>query len=269
MLAAYIELSKEDLPFKVLMQVVGDEEKGGANGTAALVKKGVLARRMIIGEPSGPMIEHAHKGVLRIEIKTIGKSGHGARIYAGDNAVLRAVRIINRIATDSVLHVKATKKQSEKVTTCNVGFIHGGHTSNIIPDRCKFLLDIRIPEDERMDDVIHYVRGILDEKSHMEITLRSEPMHTPIDNELVVTSRAIAESVLKERIGLRTKLGACDGYLFTKRGIPTVAMGPAAFDKKGNKVLHTTDEYVDVKSVTAWKEIYKRLVLHYASINKG
>jgi succinyl-diaminopimelate desuccinylase len=269
MIAAFIELSKEKLPIKVILQVAGDEEQGGENGSTALVKKGLVAKRMVVGEPSGPMIEHAHKGVLRVEIECRGKSAHGARIYAGDNAVLRAVRIVNRIATDSVLHVKATKKQSEKVTTCNVGYLYGGHTSNVVPSKCVFSLDIRIPEDESMDDVIHYLKGILDEKSQMRVTLRCTPMYTPPDNELVLNSKRIVEEALNTSIGLRTKLGACDGHLFTDMGIPTVAIGPAAFDRKGNKVLHTTDEYVEVSKIKIWKEIYKRLAHYYANRERG
>ena len=75
--------------------------------------------------------------------------------------------------------------------------------------------------------------------------------------------------MLKKKIQLRIKLGACDGYLFTEKGIPTITMGPAAFDKKGNKVLHVTDEYVDVDSLILWKDIYKNIVLHYANLHKG
>ncbi|MBD3210578.1 ArgE/DapE family deacylase [Candidatus Micrarchaeota archaeon] len=264
MLAAFIELSKKELPIRVVFQAVGDEEIGGENGTKALVSKGLFAKRMVIGEPSGPRLEHAHKGVLRIEIRTSGKRAHGARLYAGDNAILRAIKIINHIDRDNVLKLKATKKQSEKVTTCNIGYFIGGMTANVVPESCRFSLDIRVPAGENMDEIIDYLGHLLDEKSRMKVLLRFNPMHTPSDDELVVTTKEIMEKYMGQNVRLRTKLGACDGHRFTSKGIPAVAVGPCAFDDKGNKVLHTIDEYIETDKIKLWKNIYKELALHYS-----
>lgn len=265
MLSAFIELARMDLPIKMVLQAVGDEETGGERGVKALVEKKLYAKRMIIGEPSGDSVSYGHKHILRTDIKTTGKTAHGSRIYAGDNAIVRATKLISRISKDGVLRMEATKEESQGVKTCNIGYIKGGKMINVVPEECLLGLDIRIPYEENIEDAEKYLNSILDDKTKMEITMKSRGMYTAPEHELIVTSKEIAEKMLKREMPLRLKLGGCDGRYFTDIGIPTAVMGPTGTDEQGNRMMHRSDEYVETKDLLAWKEIYKNIALHYAN----
>ncbi|MBU0532479.1 ArgE/DapE family deacylase [Candidatus Micrarchaeota archaeon] len=263
MLVAYLELAEEDLSRKVILQVVGDEEKGGEHGTRTLIERGLYAKRMVIGEPSGEGIAYAHKGLVRADVKTFGKRAHGSRLYAGDSAVLRAIRIINKIAEDKILILKATRDESVNLKTCNIGLFRGGETINVIPEECYFGLDIRVPVNEDMENVVKYLESLMDEKSKVEISMKIKGMYTAPDHELVVNAKEVAERVLERKLELRIKLGGCDGHFFTEKNIPTISMGPTGYDENGNKVIHRSNEHVGMKSIKEWKDAYKALALHY------
>jgi len=264
MLSAFVELARMDLPIKIVLQAVGDEEAGGERGTKALVEKKLYAKRMIIGEPGGETVSYGHKHILRTDITTKGKTAHGSRIYAGDNAIVRAARLIRRISDDRVLRMEASKEESPDIKTCNIGYIRGGEAINSVPAECLLGLDIRIPSEENIDDAEEYLKSILDDKSEIKITMKAKGMYTPPDHELIVTSKEISEEVLKKEMILKLKLGGCDGRHFTEKNIPTAVMGPTGTDEKGNRMMHRSDEYVETKDLLLWKEIYKNMGIHYA-----
>jgi succinyl-diaminopimelate desuccinylase len=265
MLVAYLELAQEEVPGKIVFQAVGDEEVGGENGTKVLVEKGLYAKRMIVGEPSGDSIGYAHKGVLRGELVTHGKSAHGARAYAGDSAVLKMIGIINRMWYDNFLKMKCTEEHAREAITCNIGYIKGGGVVNVVPSRCSVGLDIRIPYDQDIDAVERYIAQISGGDSTLNVQRRARGMYTEPDNEFVLTCQKIARRVLNKGVKLSYALGACDGRYFTYKNIPTVKMGVCGFDEEGNRMLHRKDEFVAVKDIRTWKEIFKEVAFYYAT----
>lgn len=265
MLVAYLELAQEELAGKIVFQATGDEEIGGENGTNVLVEKGLYAKRMIVGEPSGDSIGYAHKGLLRAELATHGKSAHAARAYAGESAILKMLSIINEIWHDNFLKMKCTEEQAEKAITCNIGFIKGGGAINVVPSQCSIEVDIRVPHDDDIDAVERYLKQIAGENTILKVTRKAIGMYTPPDNELVLTSQRIARRVLKKGVKLSYALGACDGRYFTYKDIPTVKMGVCGFDNDGNRMLHRGDEFVAVEDIHTWKEIFKEVALHYST----
>jgi acetylornithine deacetylase/succinyl-diaminopimelate desuccinylase family protein len=264
MLVAFLELAQKEPPGKIVFQAVGDEEVGGENGTKVLVEKGLYAERMVVGEPSGDSIGYAHKSVMRAELRTFGKSAHAARAYAGDSAILRMNAIINRMEHDNILKMKSTEEHAEKSTTCNIGYINGGGTMNMVPDQCSIGLDIRIPHDMDIESVERYLRQVTGENSTLFVTLKDNGMYTPPDHEFVLTCQKIARDVLKKGVKLSYALGACDGRFFTYKDIPTVKMGVCGFDSEGNRMLHRKNEFVEIKDIHVWKEIFKDVAMHYS-----
>ena len=265
MLVAYLELAQEEVPGKIVFQAVGDEEEGGDNGTKILVEKGLYAKRMIVGEPSGDSVGYAHKGVLRMELIAHGRIAHGARAYAGDSAVLKMVAIINRIWYDNFLKMKCSEEHAEKSITCNIGYVKGGGAVNVVPSQCVVGLDIRIPHDHDIDSVERYLKQIAGEDATLKMIRRAEGMYTPPDNEFVLTCQKKVRKVLNKGVKLSYALGACDGRYFTYKNVPTVKMGVCGFDQDGNRMLHRKDEFVGIEDIRDWKEIFKEVALHYTN----
>ncbi len=261
MMSAFLEMAELDPDIKVVLQAVGDEEMRGLHGTKVLVEKGLYARRMFIGEPSGDNIANEHKSVLSIKATMLGKSAHGSRVYAGENAILKMANALERMSDEKVLYLTC-KDEDEvlAVSTCNVGNISGGKAANIVPAECSAELDIRTPREKDPQEVIDYLEGIFD---RIEIEYRSNGMYTPPDNEFVQTTVEEASKVFDRKVPLACALGACDGRFFSNHDIATVKGGPCGFDEKGERMLHRKDEFVPVDKVYKWTEAYKGIIRKY------
>ncbi|MBU0591214.1 ArgE/DapE family deacylase [Candidatus Micrarchaeota archaeon] len=263
MLVAYLELARAGPKKKIIFQAVGDEEVGGENGTKVMVDRGMVAKRMVVGEPSGNNVGYAHKGLLRAEIKTIGRAAHASRTYAGESAILNMNTLINTIAYDNFLKMKCTKENVEEAITCNIGKINGGRTINVVPDDCSMLLDIRVPHTNSLDEVERYLKQITGEKGTVDIRRKSEGMYTKPDDPFILTCQKIAIDVIKKGVKLSYALGSCDGRYFTYKGIPTVKMGACGFNAEGHRMFHIKNEFVGVEDLRTWSEIFRRVAWHY------
>lgn len=263
MLVAYLEIAQEDPKKRIVFQAVGDEEAGGRNGTKVMVDMGLHAKRMIVGEPSGDSIGYGHKSIIRAQITTLGRTAHAARPYSGESAILKMITIINRMWYDNILKMRCPRDSAEKSVTCNIGYLRGGETINVVPDQCIAGLDIRIPHGEDIEAIERYLHQITGEDGVVDITLKDQGMFTPPDDEFVLNCQRIARDVLEKGVKLSYALGACDGRYFTYRSIPTVKMGVCGFDEEGRRMLHRKDEFVEVKDIHVWKDIFKQVVSFY------
>ena len=139
----------------------GDEERLGPEGTAYLREEGLIKPdALVLGSPTENQIIIEERGILWLEIETIGRAAHGGDPAAGDNAILRMMRLLERLNTDYA-PVLATRRQGEKASTMNIGTIHAGENPNVVPDRCTVRIDRRILPEESVDAATAEVEDVL------------------------------------------------------------------------------------------------------------
>src|SRR5699024_128527 len=97
LMQAMTDLQKESLQTKVQLQLVTDEEIGGANCAAYLTDQGYLGDFAICPEPTQLGIGIQAKGVLQMDIHLTGKSAHSSRPWEGDNAIVHAAELYQQI----------------------------------------------------------------------------------------------------------------------------------------------------------------------------
>lgn len=106
----------------------------------------------------------AEKGLMVIDATARGKSGHAAR-GEGVNAIYEAL--------DDICWLRGYKfeKVSQLLgpTVMNVTIINAGTQHNVIPDECRFTIDIRTNEFYRNEDVFSF----LSSKMKSELKARS------------------------------------------------------------------------------------------------
>lgn len=135
-----------DLPFNLLLALTCEEERSGANGAARLWQDNVLPiadqpRWAIIGEPTGGCAATSERGLLVLDGVAHGVSGHAAR-DEGVNALYIALDDIARLRSydfSRVSPLMGRVRLSVTQMTC-------GTTHNVIPDTCRFVVDIRPTE---------------------------------------------------------------------------------------------------------------------------
>jgi acetylornithine deacetylase/succinyl-diaminopimelate desuccinylase-like protein len=226
-----------------------DEENAQA-GSRALAATGLKAGLAIVGEPTRLRIITAHKGSLWLEIKTRGKSAHGARPELGRNAVHAMAGIVDALETDYAAHLRKRRHPLLGRATVSVGMIHGGTQPNIVPDACSITIDRRTLPGETEAGVRREIAAFL-RQQNLKASMASKklapclPMETNPDLPLVRQFLQCA--------GQRKPAGVdffCDAAVLAKGGIPSVVFGPGDIAQ-----AHTADEWISLRSLERARDL--------------
>jgi glutamate carboxypeptidase len=115
-----------------------DEEIGSPTTRALIEDEGRRAAAALVTEPArdGGRIVTARKGVGRFEVHLEGRPAHsGARHQDGRSAIREAAR--------RILAVEGMTDYARGVTT-TVATVTGGTAPNVIPQHCRFSIDLRV-----------------------------------------------------------------------------------------------------------------------------
>ena len=153
-----------------------DEELSSIGAQAA--NKHPLAlecRYLINGEPTDSRLATGTKGSVRVIITTEGHAAHSAYPEAGESAIEKMLDVLEEIRA-----IEWPEDSFFGTTTCNIGVLSGGTRPNVIPDKARAELQIRLGIDiEHVKRVLHEVignRGRLEYASgHNPVRLFSVP----------------------------------------------------------------------------------------------
>lgn len=259
----------------VLLAMTVDEETDGVDGVKYLLDHKLLKSDLAICEGPDTSLWIAHVGLLELTITVEGKSSHAGRLWTGDNAILKMVKIIEVLQkTKAHFESLGTQYRAEFVryTTLNIGVINGGTKVNMVPSECKIQVDMRIAPDQKIEDVLKKVKEDIDRSNVMpppkiEITMREDPELLPRDMKVF----RIIRDVVKERQGRDIQLvpghGISDSRWFRRYGIPAITFGGPGGPETGIGG-HGADEFVRIEDLLqATKNlaiILKRLLLEGA-----
>ena len=200
----------------------------------------------LVGEPTNLVPVVAQKGLLILRGEARGQSAHAARATLGDNAILRAMRDLHKIASFEFARGDAWLGSP----TINVTTIQGGAARNVIPDRCEFFLDIRSTPAYTHEEITCHLASILESR----ISVHSDriiPVATDVEEPIVKACLAARPGAIPS--GSPT---ASDWIYLSD--VPTVKIGPGASEKS-----HTADEHVDIAELEQAVAVYKRVIKGY------
>jgi len=123
-----------------LLFVVGEERNSAGALHAAKTPRGT--QFLINGEPTGNRLALGSKGALRYEIVAQGRMAHSAYPELGQSAIEKLLNALERI--------RRLKLPSDPVlgpSTLNIGTIQGGRAPNVIPDRARAEIFVRVAGD--------------------------------------------------------------------------------------------------------------------------
>ena len=128
-----------------LIIIATADEESSMRGARALVAAGTpVARRAIIGEPTGMRPVSMHKGIMIEKLAVTGRSGHSSNPYLGRNAMETMHKIISQLMVlrDRMRHQKHPGFEID-YPTLNLGCIRGGDNANRICGHCFLAFEIR------------------------------------------------------------------------------------------------------------------------------
>lgn len=164
LLAAFRWLQRQPLPYNLICAITAEEEVSGAHGIASLLPALGRIDLGIVGEPTNMNLATAEKGLLVLDCVARGKTGHAAR-EEGENALYKALEDIAWLRQHPFPRVSPLLG-SVKLTATQIS---AGTQHNVVPDECRFVVDVRTNELYTNAEVVDLLRA----KLQSDITPRS------------------------------------------------------------------------------------------------
>ena len=230
----------QDLKYNVILVASAEEEISGKGGIEMVIPSLDQVDFAIVGEPTLCKMAIAEKGLLVLDAVSKGKTGHAAR-NEGVNAIEIAMKDIAWIYSKPFtqvsdllgpVHVNVTVIETEN------------KAHNVIPDQCKFVVDIRVNELYNFDEILEQIS----EHCQSTYTPRSKRMRSsmiPLTHELVQNGISMG----LEYYGSPT---TSDKALMP---FPALKLGPGDSARS-----HTADEFIYLKEIEQGIDCYIQII---------
>ena len=137
----YLCASAADRRFSLIFAASAEEEVSGRGGLESIIPELGPVNLAIVGEPTGMQPAVAEKGLMVLDCTALGKSGHAAR-GEGVNAIYQALPAIEWFRS----HTFDRVSQFLGPVKTTVTQIEAGTQHNVVPDSCRFVVDVRVNE---------------------------------------------------------------------------------------------------------------------------
>lgn len=240
MLHVFYKLCATQQSYNIIFLASAEEEVSGKDGMEAVLPMLPPISCAIIGEPTGMHPAIAEKGLMVLDCTAHGRSGHAAR-NEGINAIYEALPDVEWFRTYSFPRVSpllGAVKMS--VTQINAGVQH-----NVVPDNCKFVVDVRSNECYSNQEIVDIVSANVkcDVKPR---SLRLNSSSIAADHPLV--QRAVALG--REPFGSPTLSNQA-----LVAGVPCLKMGPGESSRS-----HTANEFIKISEIRQGMEIFAQML---------
>lgn len=185
-------------------------------------------------EPSDNKIHLGCCGAIHATVTYEGRTAHSARPWEGENAVVKAAGLLDRLAKLEPVPHEIDGHVYRTVTT--VTLANGGRGRNIVPDKFVLNLNHRFAPNTTSEQAIEDVKALVGEGATVEITDVSPAAPPSASHPLV--QKLIAAGVH----GVEPKQAWTDVGRFSALGIPAVNFGPGE-----NAQAHQKNESTDSK----------------------
>lgn len=213
---------KIDPGYRVTIALTCDEEVGSDSGWPLLKKIAETERvqKALVLEPpaSGGRAKTGRKGTGIFEMKVEGRAAHaGLEPEKGASAILELAKQTERLHEFN---------HSGNGITVNVGVVHGGTRSNVVPAEASAEIDVRFSTASEAKEIEEALLAIkpYDERVRLKVTggINRPPMErTERVVELYELARTIAR-LLDYELGETQVGGASDGNFLAALGIPVL-----------------------------------------------
>ena len=240
----------DKVPYALGLQIVCDEESAGKDGTGHQIKHGVRGDFVICGEcgrlPSNYEIANGCKGFVIAEVSFLGNSSHGAYLWRGENAIIRAADFANKLLERYPIPKKESFSTTVNVTSISTA--NSAHTK--VPDNAVVRLDIRFTADDpNFRTPAHFAALIEEIDPNAEVSNIVEfcaPVFCNPKNPLLQSLKASAEKVEGKKFRLVTRHATSDGRYYAAMGDQACEFGIAGEHQHGdaeNISLKAFDNY--------------------------
>jgi acetylornithine deacetylase len=239
LIATFCHFFDKKLPFNLVLLASAEEEISGRGGVEAVLPNLPPISVGIVGEPTLTQMAVAEKGLMVMDGIAHGKAGHAAR-EEGINAIYIALKDIEFLKNFQF------EKKSDLLgaVKMSVTQIEAGTQHNVVPDECRFVVDVRTNECYTNEEVWDIIKKNL----QSDITPRSMRLNS---------SKIALNHPLVLR-GLQLGLPYYGSPTLSDQALmsfPTLKIGPGDSARS-----HTADEFIFLAEIDAGLRIYTQLL---------
>ncbi|WP_337041746.1 M20 family metallo-hydrolase [Emticicia sp. 17c] len=230
---------RDDLKYNIIMAATAEEEISGREGLEMVAPELPDISFAIVGEPTQMHLAVAEKGLLVLDCTAHGKSGHAAR-NEGENAIYKAIQDIQWFQSYQFPKVSENLGPIKMTVT----IINAGTQHNVVPDTCKFTVDIRVTEQYTLEEIIETVRKNIGSEV-IPRSIRLRPSSIPMEHPIVQAGIGMGRNTYGSPTTSDQALLDC----------PSLKMGPGDSARS-----HTADEYIYIDEIHEGIQLYIKML---------
>lgn len=239
LLATFLLLSKKEQPYNLVFVATAEEEISGTNGVGSILDEIGHIDLGIVGEPTQMQMAVAEKGLLVLDCESKGKAGHAAR-EEGINAIYQSLKDIEWFKNFQFPKISELFGPVKMTVTQ----IEAGSQHNVVPDSCRFVVDVRLNEKYTNKKAVEIIRQKVDCEVKPR-SLRLNSSYIPLDHPVV-----------KKGIQLnRNYYGSPTTSDQALMSFTTLKIGPGDSARS-----HTSNEFIKLSEIHEGVEIYFKLL---------
>jgi acetylornithine deacetylase len=231
--------NKQDLHYNLIWAASAEEEISGKNGMELLFTHLPVIDFAVIGEPTQMNMAIAEKGLMVLDCISTGVAGHAAR-EEGVNAIYLAMKDISwfqEFQFSLISEFLGPVKMS-------VTMIQSGKQHNVVPNTCKFTVDVRTTDTYTNEEVLEIIKNHVDCEIQPRST-RLKPSFINPQHPIVLAGKVLGCEIY----GSPT---LSDQSLIN---VPSLKMGPGDSARS-----HTADEYIKTAEFEQGIDTYIKLL---------
>jgi len=218
----------ENLPYNLIFCASAEEEISGPNGVASVLDQLGKINLAIVGEPTQMHVAIAEKGLIVLDCEAKGKAGHAAR-NEGVNAIYKAIKDI-QILEQYRFPLESPVLGPVKLTVTQ---IEAGSQHNVVPDSCRFVIDVRTNEFYSNDEAFHVIAGLIESEVR--------PRSFRLNSSRISPSHPLVKRAVEMGLNTYGSPTTSDQAVIP---YPSIKMGPGDSARS-----HTANEYILISEI--------------------
>lgn len=263
LIVAAEELAARDLPGRLIVALVSDEEDGSIGATAVLRELEAIAGRpdvCLIAEPTWLDVAEAHRGYEVIRVEVAGRAAHSSQPQEGADVVPVVADLLAAVvARDGELRAVPSDPQLDRGSLMTT-VVRAGSAPFTVAATAEVLIERRTLPSEPADAGSAEVRRLVSQlgmPDGVSATVTSVIHRSAWQLAPTGASAALSAALSPTRRGFPYWM---ESALWEEAGIPAVVCGPAGGG------LHAVDEWVDLDQLRAYPGIVVGAVSRFLDV---
>ena len=230
---------ENNLPHRPAEIIFSIGEEGGMRGAKAFDYSQLKSRRAYVFDSSGEVgkVIVGAPGQIKVFAGVVGRRAHAG--LAPEEGISAIQVMAKAIAKMNLLRI-------DQETTCNIGTIQAEYATNIVPERCSIIAEVRSRNLDKLNAQAAHIQACLQEACdeagatlECELSTNYVSYHVPEDSGVVTDLLACIEKIGREPL-VTLGGGGSDANIYNQKGIPSVVLGT------GMTKVHTTSECIKI-----------------------